>query len=111
MPFFSAQRCEIWWHVKQFTNDPSQYDGTNDVSSTYNIENKGAEDHKVVDKATYQTITGEDFAGDSVTPISNTKGTELPSTGGIGTTIFYIVGGMLLVGAAVILVARRKAQD
>lgn len=41
----------------------------------------------------------------------NTRGTELPSTGGIGTTIFYIVGGILLVGAAVILVARRKAQD
>ena len=43
--------------------------------------------------------------------IKNTKGTELPSTGGIGTTIFYIVGGILLIGAAVILVARRKAQD
>jgi len=43
--------------------------------------------------------------------VVNHKGTELPSTGGIGTTIFYIVGGILLVGAAVILVARRKAQE
>jgi fimbrial isopeptide formation D2 family protein/LPXTG-motif cell wall-anchored protein len=41
----------------------------------------------------------------------NTKGTELPHTGGIGTTIFYILGGLLVVGAVVILVARRKAQD
>ncbi len=49
--------------------------------------------------------------GDVTKPIENTPGVELPSTGGIGTTIFYIVGGMLLVGAAVILVARRKAQD
>jgi fimbrial isopeptide formation D2 family protein/LPXTG-motif cell wall-anchored protein len=42
---------------------------------------------------------------------TNTEGIELPSTGGIGTTIFYILGGLLVVGAAVILVARRKAQD
>jgi len=43
--------------------------------------------------------------------IVNNRGTQLPSTGGIGTTIFYILGGLLVVGAAVILVARRKAQD
>lgn len=43
--------------------------------------------------------------------IPNTKGASLPSTGGIGTTIFYIVGGLLVIGAAVILVARRKAHD
>ena len=43
--------------------------------------------------------------------VLNQQGTELPSTGGIGTTIFYILGGLLVIGAAVILVARRKAQD
>jgi fimbrial isopeptide formation D2 family protein/LPXTG-motif cell wall-anchored protein len=44
-------------------------------------------------------------------PVINNAGTELPSTGGIGTTIFYILGGLLVIGAAVILVARRKAND
>lgn len=83
-------------------------DGTNNVASTYNIANKGPEDHKVVDKATYQTITGEDFAGDVVTPISNTKGTELPSTGGIGTTLFYVIGTMLVLGAGIVLVTKRR---
>jgi len=48
-------------------------------------------------------------AGDG--KITNTQGVELPSTGGIGTTIFYIVGGLLLVGAAIVLVARRKASN
>ena len=43
--------------------------------------------------------------------VINNSGTTLPSTGGIGTTIFYILGGLLVVGAAVILVARRKAHD
>lgn len=41
--------------------------------------------------------------------IGNNKGTELPSTGGIGTTIFYVVGGVLLVGAGVLLVTKKRA--
>lgn len=41
-------------------------------------------------------------------PIVNEKGTLLPSTGGIGTTIFYIVGGLLAVGAGVVLVAKKR---
>ncbi len=40
--------------------------------------------------------------------VENQGGAELPSTGGIGTTIFYVVGGLLVVGAAVLLVTRRK---
>jgi len=43
--------------------------------------------------------------------LQNTQGVELPSTGGMGTTIFYIVGGLLLVGAAIVLISRRKAND
>ena len=88
--------------------------GTGNVVSTYNITNKGEVDHKVVDKATYTAMTGEgegDWAGDNVTPISNTKGTSLPSTGGIGTTIFYVAGIVLVLGAAAIIIARRKAEQ
>ena len=40
--------------------------------------------------------------------IQNNKGTVLPSTGGIGTTIFYIIGAILVVGAGVLLVTRRR---
>lgn len=89
-------------------------DGTNTTTSTYNISNKGPNDHKVVDKATYRTITGEDggdFAGDNVTPIKNVKGTELPSTGGIGTTIFYALGGMMILGAGVLLVSKKRMAE
>ena len=52
-------------------------------------------------------------AADDTTQIDveNNSGTELPSTGGMGTTIFYVIGGILLVGAAIILVARRKANN
>ena len=40
--------------------------------------------------------------------VENKAGAELPSTGGIGTTIFYIVGAILVVGAGVILITRRR---
>lgn len=40
--------------------------------------------------------------------ITNNKGSELPSTGGMGTTILYTLGGILVVGAGVLLVARKK---
>ena len=40
--------------------------------------------------------------------ISNRSGTELPSTGGIGTTYFYALGGVLAVGAAVLLVTKKR---
>lgn len=42
------------------------------------------------------------------TTVENNKGSILPSTGGIGTTIFYVIGGILMVGAGVILVSRRR---
>lgn len=42
--------------------------------------------------------------------VVNNKGVQLPSTGGIGTTIFYIVGGVLLVGAVVLLIAKRRTS-
>lgn len=40
--------------------------------------------------------------------IENNKGSLLPETGGIGTTVFYVVGGVLLVGAVVLLVTKKR---
>ena len=42
--------------------------------------------------------------------ISNESGTELPSTGGIGTTIFYVVGAILVIGAGVVLITKRRME-
>ena len=50
-------------------------------------------------------------ASSTLITIENLKGTELPSTGGIGTTIFYIAGAVLVLGAAAIVIARRKAEQ
>ena len=40
--------------------------------------------------------------------ITNTPGTPLPHTGGIGTTIIYILGSLLVVGCGVVLVSRKR---
>ena len=42
--------------------------------------------------------------------VLNQSGAELPSTGGIGTTIFYVLGGVLVVGAAVLLVTKKRME-
>jgi len=40
--------------------------------------------------------------------VENNAGAELPSTGGIGTTIFYVLGGLLVVCAGVLLITKRQ---
>lgn len=43
-----------------------------------------------------------------VSEIANLSGNMLPSTGGIGTTIFYVVGGLLVVGAGILLITKKR---
>ena len=42
--------------------------------------------------------------------IENKTGTVLPSTGGVGTTMMYIVGAMLLIGSGVLLITKKNAK-
>ena len=42
--------------------------------------------------------------------VVNESGTELPSTGGMGTTMLYVFGAILVIGAGVVLVARRRMR-
>lgn len=45
------------------------------------------------------------------TDIVNKSGVELPSTGGIGTTIFYVLGGILVLAAVVLLVTKKRMAN
>lgn len=52
------------------------------------------------------------FEGSTLTvTVVNTSGTLLPSTGGMGTTIFYVVGSVLVIGAAVLLVTKKRMKS
>ena len=53
-------------------------------------------------------FTASNDLGTLSTDVVNESGLVLPETGGIGTTIFYIVGGLLTVGAVVLLVTKKR---
>ena len=55
-------------------------------------------------------IENSSLSGENRVEVLNETGHELPSTGGVGTTVFYIAGAALMLGAAVLLVARKKAS-
>lgn len=43
--------------------------------------------------------------------VKNNQGATLPETGGMGTTLFYIIGGLLVVGAGILLVVRIRMRS
>ena len=43
--------------------------------------------------------------------VVNTQGPELPSTGGIGTTIFHIAGAALVLGAGILLISKKRMNN
>jgi len=77
-------------------------DGT--VKDTYTFTNEETANNNEIKWTTLQPV-------EKPSELVNTKGVELPSTGGIGTTIFYIAGIVMVLGAAAIVVARRKAEQ
>lgn len=50
-------------------------------------------------------------ATDATVNVLNSAGTQLPSTGGIGTTLFYVIGGVLMAVAAVLLVTKKRMNN
>ncbi len=57
---------------------------------------------------TYLPMNANPANGELTAKVENKKGSVLPETGGIGTTIFYVVGSVLLIGAAVVLITKRR---
>ena len=66
--------------------------------------------------AGYNKLTAEvevTVSADNATraDVENQTGAELPSTGGIGTTLFYVVGGLMVAGALVVLVSKKRMEE
>ncbi len=56
------------------------------------------------------TVTQEEGMDTYVLTILNTAGARLPSTGGMGTGVYYALGTLLVLAAVALMIARRRAQ-
>lgn len=94
-----------------------------DVGTYYLVEKQAPTGYNAIDPieikitATHAEDEGASSATTSVkhngadpatVNIVNKQGTELPETGGMGTTLFYIVGGILVAAAVVLLVTKKR---
>lgn len=94
-------------------------DGGAPVTSVYEPILDTPEDQNITGSMSFTNITNHIDETDTVTYsqdadhttlLVNKQGVELPSTGGIGTTLFYIIGLILVVGAGVLLVTKRRMK-
>ena len=67
---------------------------------------------EIIDNGTYKINdkTQDNGVGYNRVDVENKTGTVLPSTGGAGTTMIYLIGGALVLGSGVVLVTKRRVK-
>lgn len=102
--------------------------GLDDATVYYLYETKApAGYNRLTDAVRFEITATYSDAGDNCTSVTatvnndvqssvsvnvrNNKGSTLPSTGGIGTTLFYVIGGGLMAVAAVLLVTKKRMNN
>ena len=96
---FNVRGLDAGTYYLRETNPPKDYSACDDttivISATHDGNRVNLESSKL-----YTTIINKKDGG-----------ITLPSTGGIGTTIFYVVGGGLMVAAIVLLVTKKRMEN
>ena len=91
---------------------PKGYNKVEDLLFTVTAEHDvESDDPALISLNGGDKFTGDVRAGSLTAVVENEAGVTLPETGGIGTTIFYVLGGILLLGATVLLIARKRMQN
>ena len=94
------------------SNGAASFDGI--ANGTYYLEEiEAPAGYNQLKEPVQVTVNGGDTeAALTVTqPVANSTGTELPSTGGMGTTLFYTLGAILVLGAGVLLVTKKRMSE
>lgn len=89
------------YHMRE-TTTPTGYNTCNDVTIVINAR------HQKTGSSNKVTFTED---SNLTYIIENNAGTTLPSTGGMGTTVFYVVGGGLMAVAVVLLVTKKRMEN
>ncbi|MBQ1433622.1 MAG: LPXTG cell wall anchor domain-containing protein, partial [Ruminococcus sp.] len=100
---FDIKGLDAGTYVLKETTVPSGYNKCDDITITIGAvheENTGGSTAKLT------------FSGSSATNnIVNNKGSALPSTGGMGTTLFVVGGGVTMAAAGIYLVSKKRSKD
>ena len=81
--------------------------GETSTHTTVYLDENGNTTNTQTEKTTEVKVDIDTIAATAVVVV-NKAGTQLPSTGGMGTTIFYVLGSVLVIGAAVLLVTKKR---
>lgn len=107
--------------VEMFSDEHGQFNVKGLDAGTYYLREtktpdgySACADKKIVISATHDehnvNLSGESNLNNKIINIK-AGGITLPSTGGIGTTLFYVVGGGLMVAAIVLLVTKKRMEN
>lgn len=98
------------------TTTPNGYNTIDDilftVSAEHDTESNEPKLNRLsgVDSAGKITFTSNTSEGSLTAPVPNTKGSILPSTGGMGTRIMYVLGAVLILIAGVLIVTKKRVE-
>ena len=85
-----------------YLTEIKQPDGYNKLAKSVKVE---------IDVNGAITVDGKLITGvDKLVKVDNKTGTVLPSTGGAGTTMIYLIGGALVLGSGVVLATKRRVK-
>ena len=93
------------------TTVPAGYNKADDIEFTVTASHdENSPDPKLTNVTSSDPVKMTEVTGVFETTVKNQKGATLPETGGIGTTIFYIAGAILVAGAVIILVTKKRVS-
>ena len=98
------------------TNGAAAFNGLKD-GTYYLVETAAPAGYNLLANEVEVTINGAkatevDLSSLTATAkVENSTGTTIPETGGIGTTIFYVAGGLLVLGAVILLITKKRMSS
>ena len=119
---FNFEGLDSGVYLLEETKVPAGYNGIDPIKFTVkasydenNVNDPQLTNLEITDITEGATFTVEKAEGGALTgvfktDVMNLTGVELPETGGIGTTIFYVAGAVLAAAAVVLLVTKRRVN-